>query len=238
MGLVFSAAVKAGKMKADVVLRENGGGMEDLLHSLLACNDDRPKSGFSSLSDQAYRLGQEVRKSDEWLVLAKAIALSASEFHRAQRIRDAAEALDRLRSNTYQAEPSPVENNGKTTQTLDDAVAKFGDVVTAVGGSTGGGVGPARKGRPGWISAARGYGVKGHKTKAEIIAAIGQNIQKLRKECGWSLEKLADVTGIDKKLVLSHVHGKHKPIPKTLKKYAQAFAKELNRPITANNLEE
>jgi len=70
----FCAAVKAGKMKASAVQRECGGGMEDLLHSLLVCNDDGPKSGFSSLSHQAYQRGQQVRKSDEWLALAKAIA--------------------------------------------------------------------------------------------------------------------------------------------------------------------
>jgi hypothetical protein len=67
---------------------------------------------------------------------------------------------------------------------------------------------------------------------------IGQNIDKLRRECGWSFDQLAEKTGIDKKATLSHRHGKHKPNPRTLKVYAQAFSKELNRPITANNLEE
>jgi DNA-binding XRE family transcriptional regulator len=67
---------------------------------------------------------------------------------------------------------------------------------------------------------------------------IGQNIQKLRKECFWSLDTLAHKTGIDKKAILSHVHGKSKPNPGTQREYAQAFTKELNRPITANNLEE
>jgi transcriptional regulator with XRE-family HTH domain len=67
---------------------------------------------------------------------------------------------------------------------------------------------------------------------------IARNIEKLKTECGWSYEQLADATGIDKKLVLSHTHRKHKPNPKTLRDYAQAFSKELNRSITANNLEE
>jgi hypothetical protein len=71
---LFCEAVKAGKIEAGAVLRERLGGMEDLLHSLLVHNDDGPKGGFSSLSDQAYRLGQKVRQSDEWLALAKAIA--------------------------------------------------------------------------------------------------------------------------------------------------------------------
>jgi DNA-binding XRE family transcriptional regulator len=67
---------------------------------------------------------------------------------------------------------------------------------------------------------------------------IGENIDKFRRECGWSFDKLAEKTGIDKKLILSHKHGKHKPNPKTLKEYAQAFTKELQRSITPNSLEE
>jgi DNA-binding XRE family transcriptional regulator len=71
-----------------------------------------------------------------------------------------------------------------------------------------------------------------------VSMCIGHNIDKLRKECGWSYDVLAGKTGIDKKAILSHVHGKSKPNPRTKKEYAQAFAKELNRPITANDLEE
>ncbi|SRR6266851_601877 len=70
---LFYWAVVGGTIKAGAVFNEGLGGMEDLLHSLLVHNDDWPKSGFSSLSDQAYRLGQVVRQSDEWLKLAKAI---------------------------------------------------------------------------------------------------------------------------------------------------------------------
>ena len=50
-------AVKTGKMKAGAVHHERLGGMEDLLHSLLAYNDDGPRSRFG-LSNQAYRLGK------------------------------------------------------------------------------------------------------------------------------------------------------------------------------------
>jgi hypothetical protein len=69
---LFCDAVKTGKMKADAVQRENGGGMEDLLHSLLVHNDDGISTGIG-LSNNAFRLGQMVRQSDEWLALAKAI---------------------------------------------------------------------------------------------------------------------------------------------------------------------
>jgi ribosome-binding protein aMBF1 (putative translation factor) len=67
--------------------------------------------------------------------------------------------------------------------------------------------------------------------------AIGRNIDRLRKECGWSLDKLAKETGIDKKSILSHVNRGARPIPRILREYAQAFSKELGRRITAPDLE-
>ena len=70
---IFVEAVKTNKIKASAVQRKNGGGMEDLLHFLLAHNDDGIKGGFSSLSNQAYELGKRVRESDEWAGLAEAI---------------------------------------------------------------------------------------------------------------------------------------------------------------------
>jgi len=51
-----------------------------------------------------------------------------------------------------------------------------------------------------------------------------------------SQHQLAEKVGLDKKLVLSHLHGRSTPHPKTLKEYAQAFTKELGRSITANDL--
>lgn len=175
---VFVEAVRTGKIRATSVQMERGGGMEDLLHHLLVCND--PGQSVSGISNEAYRLGQQIRKSDEWLRLSEAIA-----------------EAQHLRTGATQA-PSPAENRDKTAQS---AESKGAEVVDA-------------------------------KTR------IGQNIDRLRKECGWSHEALADATGIDKKLVLAHVHRKHKPNPKTLREYAQAFSKELNRSITPNNLDE
>jgi hypothetical protein len=86
MTRLFVKAVKAEKMKAANVLREHGGGMADLLHLLLVRNDPGPKSGWG-ISDAAYRLGQEVKKSDEWLALAEAIERAEAELSKATRIR-------------------------------------------------------------------------------------------------------------------------------------------------------
>jgi ribosome-binding protein aMBF1 (putative translation factor) len=68
-------------------------------------------------------------------------------------------------------------------------------------------------------------------------SSIGQNIDRLRKECGWSFDTLAKQTGIDKKQILSHVNKGTKPHPRIMKEYAQAFTKELGSHITVADLE-
>ena len=61
---LFQGAVKAGTMRADAALSNSG--MGGLLHSLLVYNCDN--------ENERFRLEQEVRKSDEWLNLAKEVA--------------------------------------------------------------------------------------------------------------------------------------------------------------------
>lgn len=72
---------------------------------------------------------------------------------------------------------------------------------------------------------------------AYAVAGTGPNIDRLRKECGWSFDQLAKETGIDKKLILSHVNKGTKPHPRIMKEYAQAFTKKLGRQITIAALE-
>lgn len=84
MAPLFTDAVKNGNIKADAVQTRDGGGMEDLLRLLLMCNDDGVKSGFGGLSDTAYHLGEQVRKSAEWFAMAEAIA-EARQFKDAKR---------------------------------------------------------------------------------------------------------------------------------------------------------
>jgi len=67
---------------------------------------------------------------------------------------------------------------------------------------------------------------------------IGQNIKKLRKECGWSQDQLEAKSGVDKKQIGSHERGKSKPQPRIAKLYADAFSKALDRRITVNDLEQ
>jgi DNA-binding XRE family transcriptional regulator len=62
-----------------------------------------------------------------------------------------------------------------------------------------------------------------------------QNIKRLRLECGWSLNDLADKTGLDKKLIIGHEKGKGIQ-PKTLRIYADAFTRELERKVPVAEL--
>lgn len=66
--------------------------------------------------------------------------------------------------------------------------------------------------------------------------SLGDKILQLKAECGWSFDELASKTGLDKKLILGHVNKGKNPYPRTLKLYADAFSKALNRSITVSDL--
>jgi hypothetical protein len=51
------------------------------------------------------------------------------------------------------------------------------------------------------------------------------------------VEKLAQKTGLDKKLVLSHLNKPTNPHPRNVKLYAQAFTREFGREVTVADLE-
>jgi hypothetical protein len=78
----------------------------------------------------------------------------------------------------------------------------------------------------------------GRKQKPTKQTPIAVNIDRLRKDCGWSMDQLAEKIDHDKRLVLAHVHGKTKPRPSTVKVYADVFTKALGRKITPRTLEE
>ncbi len=72
--------------------------------------------------------------------------------------------------------------------------------------------------------------------KVATVSKIAINIDRLRKECGWSLNDCARWTGLEKKNIRGHLAGKGAR-PKTLKTYAQAFGRELKRTVTVSDLE-
>jgi hypothetical protein len=67
--------------------------------------------------------------------------------------------------------------------------------------------------------------------------ALGRRIDGFRKECGWSFDELANRTGFYKKLILGHVNEGRGARPNTLKMYADAFTKKLDRRVTVAELE-
>lgn len=66
---------------------------------------------------------------------------------------------------------------------------------------------------------------------------LGRNVDRLRKECGWSFDDLANATELDKKLILGHVNGGKGAHPKTLESYAQSFSEKLGRTVTVAEVE-
>ena len=76
----------------------------------------------------------------------------------------------------------------------------------------------------------------GTTTPKQYKTPLGRNIDRLRRECGWSMNALSEHTHIDKKLILGHINKGKGGHPSTLKKYADAFTKELKRTVTVAEL--
>ena len=62
------------------------------------------------------------------------------------------------------------------------------------------------------------------------------NIDRLRRECGWSFNGLSKASGIDKGAILRHIHAGSRAKPRTVKAYAEAFSRQLRRIITPDHL--
>jgi hypothetical protein len=71
----------------------------------------------------------------------------------------------------------------------------------------------------------------------KVKSVFGRNIDRLRKECGWSFDDLAKVTDLDKKLILGHVNDGKGAHPKTLAIYASVFTEKMGRRVTVAELE-
>lgn len=65
-------------------------------------------------------------------------------------------------------------------------------------------------------------------TPSETIAA---QLQRLRIECNWTIEKLAEKTRFDEKTVKRHLSGRANPRLGNVAKYKIAFSKELKREV-------
>jgi len=70
----------------------------------------------------------------------------------------------------------------------------------------------------------------------EPRGVLGRNIDRLRREAGWSLSRLADEAGVDRKAPGKHIAGRRKLYPSTVKKYALALSRGVNRVVTVAEL--
>ena len=68
--------------------------------------------------------------------------------------------------------------------------------------------------------------------RSPSVVGVGQNIERLRLEIGFSYEKLASRMGVERKTVGANARGQTMPRPQTLKLYADVFSGELGRPVS------
>lgn len=67
--------------------------------------------------------------------------------------------------------------------------------------------------------------------------AFARNVDRLRTECGWTYEQLAEEIKLDRTSVIDHVTKGAQPRVQTKKAYADAFTRRLGRSISVNDLD-
>ena len=72
--------------------------------------------------------------------------------------------------------------------------------------------------------------------RSPSVVGVGQNIERLRLEIGFSYEKLASRMGVERKTVGANARGQTMPRPQTLKLYADVFSGELGRPVSVEEI--
>ena len=68
------------------------------------------------------------------------------------------------------------------------------------------------------------------------VVGVGQNIDRLRLENGFSYEELASLMGVERKTVWANASGRTIPRPQTLKLYADVFSEGLDRPVSVSEI--
>jgi DNA-binding XRE family transcriptional regulator len=66
-------------------------------------------------------------------------------------------------------------------------------------------------------------------------SSLGSNLERLRNECGWTVEALAEAVEVERRTVFRHLKGTS-PRPAVMRRYAEAFSKALGRKITILDL--
>ena len=73
--------------------------------------------------------------------------------------------------------------------------------------------------------------------KKSFPTALGRNLDRLRRESGWSYDAMAVATEVRKQLILGHVNKGKDANLATVATYAIAFTEKLGRPVTVAELE-
>lgn len=78
-----------------------------------------------------------------------------------------------------------------------------------------------------------------HRARSASIAdtrpKLAQNLERLRRECGWTLDRLAEEAGLHRTTVMRHAKG-DSARSANVKQYAVAFARGLGRSISIDDL--
>jgi DNA-binding XRE family transcriptional regulator len=67
-------------------------------------------------------------------------------------------------------------------------------------------------------------------------SVLGKRLTALRREAGWSLEDMAAKVGVAKSTLVEASHGRTRLHNRNLQAIADAFTKQLNRPVTVRDL--
>jgi DNA-binding XRE family transcriptional regulator len=65
---------------------------------------------------------------------------------------------------------------------------------------------------------------------------IGAQIKRLRHECKWTIQELADVIDIDERTIRRHEADDVQPYDRTVRAYERVFSNELKRKILIGNM--
>ncbi len=70
----------------------------------------------------------------------------------------------------------------------------------------------------------------------EVQQCVAVQLRKLRMECNWSVERLAEVAGFNVRTVARHLSGEVNPHLRNISAYERVFSKQLKRQVVINKM--
>jgi ribosome-binding protein aMBF1 (putative translation factor) len=68
------------------------------------------------------------------------------------------------------------------------------------------------------------------------VETVAAQLQRLRKECNWSAERLAEAVKFDPRTVTRHLSGETTPHLRNIAAYERVFSKQLKRQVVINKM--